>query len=217
MQGKNELVIVGIGGQAKEIAQLARQMDPQATRWETISYVTENKELLGRELPYGKISYLDDDVLRLNQLTDIVIGAGLPHVRQRMHSLLQTNNFFCYPNIISPDSRLDMKYIQLGKGNVIAKGAALTCDIVIGDFNLLNTNSTIGHDSVLRNFNTINPGANVSGNVHIDDQCLIGTGAQILQGLHITSGTTIGAGGVVTRSINVPGTYVGIPAKAIKS
>jgi len=45
--------------------------------------------------------------------------------------------------------------------------------------------------------------------------CLIGAGVVILDKVSICSNVTIGAGSVVTRDINVPGVYVGIPAKKI--
>ena len=41
-------------------------------------------------------------------------------------------------------------------------------------------------------------------------------GSKILPGIKICSNTIIGAGSVVTKSILVPATYVGTPAKMIR-
>jgi serine acetyltransferase len=45
---------------------------------------------------------------------------------------------------------------------------------------------------------------------------MVGTGARILQQLHLCSQSVIGAGAVVTRSIEEPGTYIGVPARKME-
>jgi UDP-perosamine 4-acetyltransferase len=60
------------------------------------------------------------------------------------------------------------------------------------------------------------PGAIVSGNVKIHDMVYIGTNASIKEKISIHSLTTIGSNATVVKHINIPGTYVGVPAKRIK-
>jgi acetyltransferase-like isoleucine patch superfamily enzyme len=87
---------------------------------------------------------------------------------------------------------------------------------LIGDFNLLNWNVTVGHDTRIDSFCVVSPGTNISGNVHIGEGCFLGTGCQVLEGLTIEADVVIGAGAVVTRSIDAPGTYIGVPARKVK-
>jgi acetyltransferase-like isoleucine patch superfamily enzyme len=98
---------------------------------------------------------------------------------------------------------------------MLTQGVVMTCDIRIGDFNLLNWNTTIGHDAVVGSYNVINPASSISGYVQLADACLLGTGCRVLEGLTIASGVTIGAGAVVTRSIADPGVWLGVPAREL--
>jgi sugar O-acyltransferase (sialic acid O-acetyltransferase NeuD family) len=212
-----ELLIVGTGGLAKEVAQLARRIDPQGLRWSRMAYVTRDRGELGTALPFGSVAYLDDEVTQLARTVDVVIGIGTPTVRRMVAERLRHNPQLEFPNLIHPGTELDPGLVKIGCGNMITQGVAMTCDIHLGDFNLLNLNSTIGHDSRIGSFNVINPGCRVAGHVHLADECLLGTGCCILANLSVCSQTSIGAGAVVTKTIIEPGVYVGIPARRMRT
>lgn len=211
-----ELLIIGSSGLAKEAGQLARQVDSRRERWGSISYVAEDPQVLGMAMPHGEVRYTDSDLAGFRNAVDVVIGVGHPVPRQRIAQWLVANSLFRFPNLVHPGVEIDAAFVALGRGNVICKGAVLTCDIVIGDFNWLNLNVTVGHDARIDSYCVVNPGANISGKVHLADGCFLGTGCQVLEGLSIPASTVVGAGAVVTRSIEIPGTYVGAPARRVK-
>lgn len=213
---KNELLVVGVGGLAKEVAQLAWQINQRIGQWSQISYVAESSTERDTELAYGGVRYCDDDLARITQETDVVIGVGSPLVRQRIAAKLALNPALRFPNLIHPQVEFDEKVIALGQGNLICKGVALTCDIVIGDFNLFNLNVTVGHDTRIGSYCVINPGSNISGNVTIGDTCLLGTGCQLLEQCAVVSNVVIGAGSLVRNNLAEAGTYVGVPARRLK-
>jgi sugar O-acyltransferase (sialic acid O-acetyltransferase NeuD family) len=214
--GKNkELYILGAGGLAREIAQLARKIDPYFKRWEKFIYVADNKGDLGKTLLFGSVELLDEELLGINRNIDVVIGTGLPHLRRSISDKFVSNSNFSFPNLIHPSIEIDRALVELGRGNIITQGVVMTCGIKICDFNLFNWNSTIGHDTFIGSFNVINPGASISGNIRLGSECLIGTGSRVLENLHISSGVIVGAGAVVIRSIDSPGIYVGVPATLI--
>lgn len=208
-----ELLVVGTSGQAKETAQLARLVDPQGERWHRISYVAEAPDAVGTALPFGEIRYTDDDLAQPRETADVVVGIGHPRLRERVARRLGGLVWLQFPNLIHPGVEIDPALVRLGRGNIFTKGVVLTCDIVMGDFNLLNWNVTVGHDARIGSYNVINPGSNLSGSVHVGDACLLGTGCQVLERLAIASGATVGAGAVVTKSIAKEGVYVGVPAR----
>ena len=216
MPAPRELLIVGTGGLAKEAAQLARRIDPDATRWDRIHYVTESQAMVGTTLAYGVVRYVDADLDRRTNECDVVIAVGHPWPRRRVAQRLANNPVLVFPNLVHPRVWIDPNYVSMGRGNMIATGAVLTCDITVGDFNLVNWNVTIGHDARIGSCNVLNPSSNLSGNTIIGDACLLGTGCQVLERLSVASGTTIGAGAVVTRSIHAQGgTYIGVPARRL--
>lgn len=208
-----ELLIIGTGGLAKECGQLARRMDPGATRWPSIVYVTNEAVQLGGALPYGRIGMTDAELPALTRAVDVVIGIGHPAVRQRIAASLGAHPHCSFPNLVDPDVVLDAHYLRLGQGNIVTRGVVMTVDIEIGDFNLFNWNVTVGHDARIGSCNVINPGSSVSGNVTLGDAILVGTGARILENLTVCSQAAIGAGAVVTRSLSQPGVYTGVPAQ----
>lgn len=212
----SDLYIIGTSGLAKEVALLARRIDPGAKRWRCIHYVTNDAAELGLARPFGVVDTLDDALLVMNEDVDVVIGVGHAGQRKKIATVLQGAGNLNFPNLVHPRVELDLTLVSMGVGNIVTQGVVLTCDIVLGNYNLLNWNVTIGHDCRVGSFNVINPASSISGNVVIGDACLVGTGARILEGCSISSGVTIGAGAVLTRSINtVGGTYVGIPARKI--
>lgn len=216
MTAPRDLLILGTGGLAKEIAQLARSIDPQATRWSSIEYVAASADEIGRTLPFGKVCWVDGDLLGRTAPCDVVIGVGYPQLRRLLAGKLLANPCLHFPNIVHPSVELDERHVKLGRGNILTRGVVMTCDIEIGDFNLFNWNTTVGHDARIGSFNVLNPAVNISGNTVIGDACLFGTGCQLIERLSVTSDVTIGAGAVVVRSIDAPGTYVGVPAGGIR-
>ncbi len=217
MSTVRNLVIIGTGGLAKELAQLARQIDPRRLRWDEITYCADGAEKKLTELPYGKVGLTDKELVALDEKTDVAIGVGYPWVREKISTELQKNGNLEFPNMIHPSVMLDPDMVTLGVGNVITVGCVFTCNIVIGDFNLFNWNSTVGHDVEMGSCNVVNPASSISGHVKIGNSCLIGTGARLLEKIQVTDGVIIGAGAVVVRSIQIPGVYVGIPAKFKKA
>jgi sugar O-acyltransferase (sialic acid O-acetyltransferase NeuD family) len=206
-------LIVGTSGLAKEVAQLARKIDPQARRWPEIAYVCQDPTQLGLQLPFGSVRHMDADLLELDRQTDVVLGVGHPDARQAIARRLRGNQRLGFPNLVHPSVEIDPALVTIGVGNLITQGVVMTCDISIGNFNLLNWNVTIGHDTNIGCYNVINPGCSISGRVRVADACLFGTGCRVLEELSIVSDVTIGAGAVVTRSIEQAGTYLGMPAR----
>lgn len=215
MKHGRELLIVGTGGLAKEVAQLSRQIDPEGSRWSAISYVAPSIEMLGEPMSFGTIRWHDSQVVEREKPCDVAIGVGSPSLRRRLAQTLLQNQRLSFPNLVHPLVELDKEFVKLGRGNIVTKGVIVTCDVSIGDFNFLNLNVTVGHDAVIGSHNVFNPSCNISGNATIGDDNLFGTGCQVLENIGIASGVTIGAGAVVTRLILDAGTYVGIPARRV--
>ena len=214
MKVDREMLVIGSGGFAKEVAQLVRQLDPDGSRWASISYVSDSTEDLGKELPYGVVRYVDDELAEaIKNDVDAVLAIGDPAVKKLVYKRLSKIEHIQFPNLIHQSADWDEDYIDIGIGNIFVQGARLTCDISFGDFNMVNGLCTIGHDVKIGSFNVVNPSTNISGGVEIADGCTIGTGVQLLPGIDICSDAIIGAGAVVTKSITEVGVYAGMPAR----
>jgi sugar O-acyltransferase (sialic acid O-acetyltransferase NeuD family) len=210
------LLLVGTGGLAKEIGQLARRIDPDRRIWDVISYVAAGPADKGTALPFGRVDYCDADIMRSGLTADVAIAVADPMIRARLSTRYLELPNLSFPNLIHPSVHVDPGLVALGKGNLIAQGVIMTCDIVAGDFNLFNKGCMIGHDVAIGSCNVINLAASVSGRARIGDCCMIGAGARVLENIAVADRTTLGAGAVLLADIAEPGhTFVGVPAKRL--
>jgi len=210
------LLIVGTGGYAKEVAQIARRIDPATVTWQSISYVAISPEEKGRELLYGRVEYCDEEILSGAVTADCVIALGEPEVRSSVASRYARAANLIFPNLIDPSVDLDRDLVTMGRGNVVHRNVLMTCDIAIGDFNLFNKACVISHDVKIGSFNTVHPGATLLSGTQLGDGCLIGTGARVLPKVRIANHTKLGAGAVLLRDVVESGrAFAGVPAKQL--
>ena len=104
---------------------------------------------------------------------------------------------------------------QLGSGIQVLAMAALSENVRLGDFSIVNTNATVDHDCRLGRGVHIMPGATIAGEVEISDFASVGSNATILPRIRIGEGAVIGAGAVVTKDIDANSVVVGCPARPV--
>jgi sugar O-acyltransferase (sialic acid O-acetyltransferase NeuD family) len=197
----SQLLIVGAGGLAREMAQLARVL-----------------AIVGSDEPIQV-----DDTVETSMLESIaevgftgVIVLGIGHPTRRLaawqlwSAATRPAN---WPALIHP--RADVgDTTTIGEGSVVTSGVVTTTHVTVGRGVLLNLNVTVGHNAVIGDCCVVNPGATISGGVTLGEGVLVGTGANILEGLTVGSGATVGAGAVVSRDVAPGDVVVGVPARS---
>jgi sugar O-acyltransferase (sialic acid O-acetyltransferase NeuD family) len=206
-------MILGAGGQAREVAFLVEEINRVEQRWRIAGYVDRSDRTVGTTV--GKYTVLCSDEDAISQDCDFAVGIGDPRVLCRLRDRFAGSLDARFPNLLHPSVIMDRDRVALGYGNVVCAGVTLTTDITIGSMNVFNPQCTVGHDVRIGDGCVINPSANISGGVTIEDGCLVGTGAQILQNVVVRAGATIGAGAVVTKAVHAGVTVVGVPARPL--
>lgn len=140
-----------------------------------------------------------------------IVAIGDPTQRKRVVESMPENT--AYWSFLSSDNLSFGNYV--GVGSIVCAGAIITTNVKIGKHTHININSTIGHDCVIGDYNTISPNVSISGNVITGDKVFIGSNASIREKVTICSDTVIGMNAAVLNNIQIPNTYVGIPAKPI--
>ena len=215
MKMKN-IVILGAGGFAKEVAFLIEEINLKSNSWSILGFIVDDKQKVRTQHGKYKIYSTDEWLLKVDKEINVAIGSGDTRLISKLTTKFRSNENLIFPNLIHPNAIGDWERIKFGVGNIVCAGNIFTTDITVGSYNIFNLSCTVGHDTEIGDCNVFNPTVNISGGVRIGSNILVGTGSQILQYLSICSDSTIGAGAVVTKDVKESGVYIGIPAKRLK-
>ena len=211
---KKKIAIYGAGGFGREMAGAINRINLAGKdQWEIVGFYDDNKPIGTEVSHYGKVL---GGINELNAVTEpqaLTIAVGNPNSRKRIFESI-TNQNISFPNIIAPSFKvLDPETFKIGFGNIIQDNCSATCDVTIGNFNVLNGSDILGHDDAIGNFNVLMPGVHLSGEVSIGDCNLLGVDSVVLQQIKIGNNITLGAGSVLMTKPKDNCTYIGVPAK----
>ncbi|MDT2703456.1 acetyltransferase [Enterococcus dongliensis] len=206
-----DLIIVGAGGFAKEIAFLVQRN----SEFNLIGFVDDsvsNESKIVGKIVLGTI----DKLLTWSTPINVAIGIASPKIKEAIYLTLKKNKNLKFPTLIDNTALVGFD-VKLGIGNILMANTTYTADINIGNFNMFNIGTTVGHDSTISDFNSIFPSVNISGHVVIGNSNQIGVGTKIIQDICIGNHSIIGAGSVVIRNIEDNTENVGVPTRVIES
>lgn len=211
---KKKIAIYGAGGFGREVAGAIYRINMYGGgQWEIVGFFDDNKPK-GTEIShYGKVI---GGMKELNEIAEpiaLTIAVGNPVARKHIFESI-TNSNIVFPNIVAPSFKvLDQETFKMGRGNIIQDNCSVTCDVTIGDFNVMNGSDILGHDDVIGSFNVLMPGVHLSGEVTVGDCNLLGVDSVVLQQINIGDNVTLGAGSVLMTKPKDGATYIGVPAK----
>lgn len=213
-----DIAVYGAGGFGREVACLIRIINESLPepRWNLIGFFDDNDTLKGTANEYGEIL---GGIKELNEWPapiDIAIAIGNPQVVKKVAERI-VNPLVEFPNVIAPSVHwLDENNVKLGKGNIICSGCLISCNVEIGDFNILNGFIPVGHDARIGNYNVIMPSCNISGGVVFGECNFMGVKSAVLQYLKIGNNVKIGAGSILMRNAKDGYLYAGVPAQKME-
>ncbi|WP_412070419.1 acetyltransferase [Rubrivirga sp. IMCC43871] len=209
-----DLVIVGTGGFAREVLQVALDLNDVDPQWRIAGFLDDRPELRGamvHDLPVlGGVDWLAG-----RDSVSAVVAIGATAVRRAVVHRIRDVSDAPFATLVHPRAWVG-RNVSIGEGSVLCAGTMVTTDIEIGRHVILNLGCTVGHDAVLHDFVTGAPSVNVSGNVDVGEGCDLGTGGVVIQGKRIGEWTVVGAGAVVVKDLPANVTAVGAPARPIK-
>jgi sugar O-acyltransferase (sialic acid O-acetyltransferase NeuD family) len=212
------IVVVGAGGQAREVEWIIRAMNEQRPQFVFAGYVLGDPAHPGPHDSRDRV--LGDDawlVAHRREVDALALGIGMPALRLRAAAALEREFGPEYWPVLShPSAIFDAQSCRFGHGALLSAGVTGTVNLTFEPFAFANFGCTLGHESSLGRCAAVMPGANLSGGVVLEEGALVGTGAQVLQYLRVGQGATLGAGAVLTKDVPPGEIWAGVPARPLK-
>ncbi|MDN3555245.1 NeuD/PglB/VioB family sugar acetyltransferase [Halomonas maura] len=206
----DEFCVVGGGGHARVLIHALRRLGHRVR-----GYVAPYDE--GEVLGVPFLGTDSDLLIQARMLPSLaVLGMGKVTVATPRLAILEAYRAhgLQFPVISAPGAMIH-EGVSCGLGSVVLDGAVVVTGTCLGRACIVNTNATVDHGCTLGDDVHVAPGATISGGVNIGDRCMIGTGASLVHAVRVCADCLIGAGATVVRDIDMPGTYVGTPARRI--
>lgn len=210
-----KIIIYGAGGFGREIACLINSINKQNMKWDLVGFIDDGLPV-GQSNRFGKVLGGLDLLNDYPEKIALVFSIAEPEILRKLTGKITNSNVW-YPNLIAPDVKFhDPDSFSFGFGNIIFFSCRISCDVEIGNFNLLNSLVSLGHDVKLGDRNVLNPAVRISGESIVGNDNFFGLHSIVLQRLRIGNGTRIGVSSVVMRNTLDGQSYFGSPAIRIR-
>jgi len=208
---QNKYVILGAGGFAREVCLHIQDYEfsigNKMPDFIFVDDVTEVKQVEIRKEKYNVVKNWKFP----QGFCNFIIGIGSPLAKRIMVEKAIGVGLIPCKTVIHPRAFVQDAFI--GLGGIITPGVAVTTNVIIGDYVILNLNTTVGHDTVIGDFVTCNPLCSISGNVVLEEASFVGVGASVLEKKKVGRNAVVGAQACVVKNVPDNETHIGIPAK----
>jgi len=210
-----DLVIIGAGGFGREVYTHTERINALLGKkeWNVVGLVDDNSDLKETVEGYKILGNLDY-YLNMADKPYYFIAIANPHVREKIASRCKAANCPA-ATIIYPDAEI-RETAEIGEGCFIGKETVVQNKVKIGDFCIVQRRCIFGHDTTVGPFSSIMAETMSGGETNIGSRCYFGLRATVINRINITDNCTVGACACVVKDADVPGTYVGVPAKLVK-
>jgi len=209
-----DLVIIGGGGFGREVKALVDEINEVEPTWNFLGYIDDNTEKGTAEgdVILGNIDWF----LAQENKPWAIISIANPPTREKVAARCEEAGVK-FATLVHPTVRIKGNLCTIGEGSIICDGTVLAVNSHLGKHCIINMDCGIGHDTVLGDFVSIMSNSVIAGEVEIGKCCYFGLHNTVINQLKLAEYSTFGAGAVIVKNADVPGTYVGVPAKCIKT
>ncbi len=205
MNGK--LIIVGMGGHSKVVADVARRCG-----YQVLGFLDSRRPDAPHGPYLGTVEELSEQIIAD---AAFFVGIGNNAIRQKVAGQLRAKGALL-ATLIDPSAIIGSG-VTIGEGTLVMPGCIINADSAIGRQVILNTAATVDHDCAVADGVHLSPGVHLAGAVRVNELSHVGIGASVIQGVTIGARSVIGAGAAVIGDIPSDVTAVGVPAKVIRS
>ncbi|MGP0051716.1 MAG: acetyltransferase [Solirubrobacteraceae bacterium] len=208
-----QLILVGAGGLAREIADAVRAINARAPTWDLIGFVDDDPCKHGTYV--ARLPVLDA-VEAVHEYPDaqVVLCTVRPdnYVSRRLLAERLGLDEQRYATITHPTASVGST-CEIGAGSVLLAHTVLTAEVVVGRHVVLMPQVVLTHNVCVDDHSTLAAGVVLGGSCHIGQGAYIGSGACLREGITVGEQAMIGMGSVVTRDVPSERLWFGAPAR----
>jgi sugar O-acyltransferase (sialic acid O-acetyltransferase NeuD family) len=205
------LGIIGAGGLARELLELAKIINSSEKRWDDFVFIDVKP---GDDVNGVNVISYEQALEKFSGELEATVGIGEPATRKRVFGELERDGIevatLIHPDVYIPDTT------TVGKGVTIQMGVFVSCNVTIEDYAIIQPHANIAHDDVLKKGSTVSAFCNLGGNVTIGEYAYLGLSACVKQGLSVGGDSIVGMGAVVCESVPNEVVAFGNPARIEK-
>lgn len=205
-----KVAIIGAGDLGRQLSILA----PQTGNYVPVGFYDDFAQAGQKRhaLPVlGTLSQISAD-FAAHTFDALIMGIGYAHFEFRKNTFESLSKKIPFATLIHPSCVIDSS-AKIGEGAVLYGGCIVSMGAEIKENALLYDGCVVAHDSVVGKHSILSPRVTLSGFSCIGECVNLGTGTILVDRIQITDHARTGAGAVVVKSINLPGLYLGCPAK----
>ena len=139
-------------------------------------------------------------------------------LRKKVMDVLDSQNLDCliyiHPTVTKYVSDANVKN-HVGVGTFIAPYSCLLWESKIGKHCIIETYCLLSHYSSIGDGTQLHPGVMIAGQTSIGKNCEFNFKSSVLNGLSVCDDIELGAMSCITKNIDLPGKYVGTPARRV--
>lgn len=203
-----DLIVVGSGG--LNLVRLLEDINAEKKTYNFLGFLEKDETKHGKNV-LGYPIFGGDNLLLTEFKNCVVINnvMGTP----RLHEVITRNlkdkyGITYFPNLIHPS--VDMRYVNIGVGNIIYAHSILEPLSSIGDFNIL-FQAFVAHETKVGNYNLM-ANSTVGSRTSIGSYNLLGNGSYVTNSCRVGDDNVIGVGSVVMQPVESGKRLLGNPA-----
>lgn len=201
----HKLVIMGFGGHARSVADVAL-----ACGYHELLFVERSAVPTENFLGHRVVQNLDclDESWR-----DAFVASGNGLQRKEQCEAVERSDLNLV-TLLSPFASIGVGS-RISPGCFIGHHAHIGPMATIGRACIINTGAIVEHESVVGSYSHVSVNSVIAGRSKLGAFSMLGASATIIDRLSVADNVVIGAGAVVVTSIEKSGIYIGVPARKI--
>ncbi len=196
-----QLIILGAGGTAFDLVDIAHSMNKIKPTWNILGYLDDNLKLKDTIVyGYPVLGTIPDSINYNNAFFASSIGdAYRPQLRKSVRSKVPfPNNHFA--SLIHPTAVISDTAV-IGDGAIIYPNVTISSMVKVGHDVFLCGNTFLGHECEISNHCILSVGNFLASDVHVEESCYLGVGVFVRHQISIGQNSLIGMGTKVVKNV----------------